>query len=265
MFIRLSSSRATGLSLRLTDSCLRINDVRDPVYGVCHSVVYTRLSSLRAGVPGTDNADQVPFPVGLFDHERSSGVALERKRRSAVRGRPPAGCRLPGKSPCRRCGSPRTSSRRKWRRWYRCSCAIARRACCRSPAHPPLGGSSAWVENLQNAHIYSISIRVTQISVWSVNNINNISDWHVREKPITNKDSHAVNETTRILLLTVINITKFMINGKFINENSESCRIYLRTGIRERVNVNQRIQILLKKIKVYVWDISADISDKNRI
>lgn len=54
---------------------LRANGPGDPIDGVRHPVINTRLTGLRAGIPRRHDADQEP-PAGLLQHQRTTGVTL---------------------------------------------------------------------------------------------------------------------------------------------------------------------------------------------
>jgi len=60
------------------DGALRIYDVRDPVDGLGHAMIDTRLTRLRAGITGGDDANEIP-PTGFFQHQWAAAIALKVK------------------------------------------------------------------------------------------------------------------------------------------------------------------------------------------
>jgi len=55
---------------------LRIYDVCDPVDGLGHAMIDSRLTWLRAGITGGDDADEIPS-TGFLQHQWAAAVALE--------------------------------------------------------------------------------------------------------------------------------------------------------------------------------------------
>lgn len=60
------------------DDALRIYDVRNPVDGLSYAMIDARLTRLRAGITGGDDANEIP-PTSFFQHQGTAAVALKVK------------------------------------------------------------------------------------------------------------------------------------------------------------------------------------------
>lgn len=69
-------------AIRARARALRIYDVCDPVDGLSHAMIDTRLARLRARVTGGNYADQVPS-TGLLQHQRAAAVTLRRSEQNS--------------------------------------------------------------------------------------------------------------------------------------------------------------------------------------
>lgn len=76
---RLGERRLLTLLPPMIDQVLRVYDIRDPIDGLGHAMIDTRLTRLRTGITSGYYADQVPS-TGFLQHQRATAVALKAKK-----------------------------------------------------------------------------------------------------------------------------------------------------------------------------------------